>query len=255
MHKLSSTQFEVALNLRLFQPQKRIPRGLKCNCSKDQKRIVDIQGIHFCSGCPYDGVRINSHDRVRDQVVKILKYSGSFTREESTSIFRGSNPDSNLRPDIVAYNLPSTNLPHVLDIQLTAPVPSNSGVLTPSQARTPLRAAKRAAINKIKKYEDIATANNLGFLPFIIEITGRLHPQAEALLKESIDRASDCRGIKAAILWKYWVSSLQIVMQRALADSIIVRAHKLVGGFQENADTYPVRLSDFNYMDRKIRVA
>jgi hypothetical protein len=187
-------------------------------------------------------------------VVKILRYGGSFTRQESSNIFKGSNPDSNLRPDIVAYNLPSTSLPQVLDIQLTSPVPPSNGDLSLSQARTPLRAANKAAANKIRKYGDVATANNLGFLPFIIEITGRLHPQAESVLKDSVNRASDCRGIKAAILWKYWISSLQITLQRAIANSIIIRAHKLVGGFDDNADMYPVRVGDFNYMDTSVKV-
>ena len=89
MHSLSSPQFEVALNLRLFRPQKNILSGLKCNCSKIKTIMVDKEGLHFCSGCSFDGVRINTHDRIRDQISTIMRYSGSFTRQEQSTVFRG----------------------------------------------------------------------------------------------------------------------------------------------------------------------
>ena len=108
----------MALRLRLFMPQKRIlPNTLLCNCKRSTP--VDLQGLHWCTGCNYDGVRINTHNLVRDQIAKILRYCGVNIIIEEQHAFAGNNPDTNRRPDLTAFNLPTTNRPQVLDIQLT----------------------------------------------------------------------------------------------------------------------------------------
>ena len=154
-----------------------------------------------------------------------------------------------MRPDIVVYNFPNQTQPQVLDIQITSPVPYRSGTLTISQARVPLRPANKAVANKQRKYNGLAAANNLGFIPIVFEITGRLHSQATDLLRAALQTASERRAISYDTLWNYWISSLMITLQRCLAKSIIVRAHRLVGQFQNNADTCPARISDFDHMD------
>ena len=71
------------------------------------------------------------------------------------------NPDTNRRPDITAFNLPTTNRPYVLDVQLTSPCPPNGGPLTMAQAQVPLRAANKAALNKERKYRAVAPSRLL----------------------------------------------------------------------------------------------
>ena len=69
IHSFTNTQFEMALSLRLRLPQKCIVKNIRCSCSTARKIVnPDIFGIHFCSGCNKDGVRIQIHDRMRDQI-------------------------------------------------------------------------------------------------------------------------------------------------------------------------------------------
>jgi hypothetical protein len=66
-------------------------------------------------------------------------------------------------------------------------------------------------------------------------------PATKKLLRETVDRALDCRGINAAILWKYWIiwiSSLITILQRNLADFIITRSINVNGHFDDTVGTY-----------------
>ena len=75
MHTMKNAEFEMALLLRLRLPQKCIVAHTRCSCSTRRKVVhPDVYGIHFCSGCNKDGVRIQTHDRIRDQFEKILQY-------------------------------------------------------------------------------------------------------------------------------------------------------------------------------------
>ena len=101
------------------------------------------------------------------------------------------NPDTNRRPDITAFNLPTTNRPYVLDVQLTSPCPPNGVSLAIAQAQVPLRAANKAALNKERKYRAVAHANNLGFIVLIFETTDRMmHSDIDKLLFNSIKAAA-----------------------------------------------------------------
>jgi len=193
MHRFSNAQFEIALRLRLFMPHKRILPNTTCNCRRQTQ--IDPQGLHWCSGCNHDGVRINTHDRVRDHIARILRFCGVSIRVEERDAFAGADPNTRRRPDITAYNLPSSNQPHVLDVQVTSPVPPNGGALTLEQARAPLRAANKAAEQKRAKYRTLVSANHLGFLPLIFETTGTMHDEVEKLLSENLKSVSKQTGI------------------------------------------------------------
>ena len=67
----------------------------------------------------------------------------------------------------------------VADISVCCPYPNGNVGLSRRAALTELRAAKTAFTSKTYKYKDIATLNNLEFLPLIIESSGRLHPKFE----------------------------------------------------------------------------
>jgi hypothetical protein len=251
MHTMSNPQFEIAIRLRLFMAQKRILEHTKCNCVGGGNRpvTVDIQGIHWCSGCKYDGVRIQTHNSMRDQVSKILRYCGVNTRVEHRGDFAGHDPNNNQRADITCFNLVNSSRPHTLDVQMTSPVPANGAPITMAQAKTPLRAANIAATRKERTYREIAPANNLGFIPVIFEITGSLHDQILKLLRVHLQSASATKAIPFAALWKYWMSSLQIVLQRSLANSIIKRAKSIYGHFEETFDTSRAFMLDFDYVN------
>ena len=233
-------QFEMALCLRLRLPQKCIVKNIRCSCSKPG-RIVnpDIYGIHFCTGCNDDGVRIQTHDRTRDQFERILRYCNILTTREEKNIFRGQDPDNGKRADISALNLPGKTVKHLLDIRLTSPIPAtNPERLTLAQAKVPLRAANKSYEEKMRKYAADADDNNLGFIPIVFEITGRMHPATRDLLHEVIAQKARDKVAPFASMWKYWISSLMITIQKNLVDGIHERCSNIYGSkFEETHET------------------
>ena len=253
MHRMSNPQFTVALRLRLFMPQKFIQEGTKCNCSAiaNSTKYVDREGIHFCTGCGFGYTRSRTHDLVRDQLCKTLRYCGVNIRVEERNAFRGSDPNNGTRPDLTAFNLAGTNQSHALDVRLTSPVPANGAVITLNTARKELTAADKAAQAKNKKYAKSASDNNLGFKPIIFEITGAMHREARTLLKTNLMEAAKKKGIVFGVLWKYWVSALMMTMHRSLANGIMTRADSVNGRFEVTHETSKATISTFEYINTR----
>ena len=80
-------------------------------------------------------------------------------------------------------------------------------------AKIPLRAANKSFQEKMRKYEHVAKANDLGFIPIVFETTGRMHPVARSLLVDVIQRTAKERGAPFTSVWKYWISSLMLGLQ------------------------------------------
>jgi hypothetical protein len=198
-----------------------------------------VYGIHFCSGCNKDGVRIQTHDRIRDQFEKILQYGSILTVREEKNIFRANDPDNGKRVDISALNLPGKTVKHLLDIRLTSPIPAtNPEALTLAKAKIPLRAATKSYGEKMNKYLNIAKENDLGFIPIVFEITGRMHPVTRTLLHDVIKKAATEKAAPYASIWKYWVSSLMMTLQKKLVEGILERCSNIYGSkFEETYET------------------
>ena len=239
-HTMQNTEFEMALALRLHLPQKCIVKNVRCSCSTSRKVVKpDVFGIHFCTGCNKDGVRIQSHDRVRDQLDRILRYCDILTVREERNVFRGEDPDNGKRPDISALNLPGKTVKYLLDIRLTSPIPAiNPESLTLAQAKIPLRAANKAYAEKKKKFDEDANNSNLGFLPVIFEITGKMHPEVRTLLQDIITQKARQNSAPFAAIWKYWISSLMMTLQKKLAEGILERCFNVYGSrFRETHES------------------
>ena len=231
MHTISNADCIMMLKLRLRLPQQIILPGTKCDCSTRKKVVtVDKYGIHFCTGCNKDGVRIQTHNATRDHVEKILHYCGILTVKEEAHVFQTADPNNNKRADISALNLPDTFVKHLLDIRLTSPIPAiNPESLIMADAVKVDRAANHSYNEKLHKYEAIASANNLGFIPIVFEITGRMHPVAHTLLEDIIKKTSRDRFAPFEAVWKYWISSLMIVIQKKLVEGIRARCSNRYG--------------------------
>ena len=258
LHKMTNEQFAIALTLRMYLPQKCILPGMKCNCSGNRGKhaVIDVYGIHFCTGCSLQGVRITTHNKVRDRVGMILNYCGVFTVTEERDAFRGDDPTNGKRPDLSAFNLPKLAGKQALDIQITSPIPSGSGhdSLSESQAGKPLRAATKAFQKKQSVYQKICDNNAIGFLPIIFESTGRLHPTTEDLLKNSLQKAAEVRQVEFSRLWKFWMSSLMMLLQSSLAEGIWVRSNSIFGRkFNYTHESTERSVREFN--DRRTGVA
>jgi hypothetical protein len=249
MHKMNNQQFEIALTLRLFLPQKCLIGETMCNC----KKKLDKEGIHFCSGCSYDGARINTHDRFRDQLERIIKYCGIHTKSEERGAFLSGDPACGKRPDISIFNLPNKSGKQILDVQITSPVPPNNPKeFTMKQAKIPLRAANLAHQTKVNNYKDIAPSNNLGFQSIIFEITGRMHSSTQQFLTEILAHSSDRKAIVPERLWHYWISTLMITLQNGLADGIMKRANSRFGAATNFENSKEV-VMEFGYLNSGIK--
>jgi hypothetical protein len=239
-HTMQNTEFEMALALRLRLPQKCIVKNITCTCSTRKKVVKpDIYGIHFCTGCNKDGVRIQSHDRIRDQLDRILRYCNILTVREEKNVFRGNDPENGKRPDISALNLPGKTVKYLLDVRLTSPIPAiNPESLTLAQAKIPCRAANKAFAEKMKKFHEDASNNNLGFLPVIFEITGKMHPEVRTLLHSIVSQKSKQNSAPFAAIWKYWISSLMMTLQKKLVEGILERCFNIYGSrFEETYES------------------
>jgi hypothetical protein len=229
MHELTNEEMEVALRLRLQMGQKYARENVYCNCRKDTRLKVDVSGIHWACGCSKDGVRIYTHDRLKEQIQKILSYASISSKLEQHGLFDATHPDTKKRMDITAFGLPNYDRTVLLDIGVTSPVPPNGGILSVPDSRSKLRAAEHYVYQKNHKYRQIADANNFGFLPLIFEATGAMHPSAIILLKSVLEQAANARNLPFIAAWRFWISSLVICIQRGLARAILVRSRNVRG--------------------------
>jgi hypothetical protein len=238
------------LSMRLRIPLKCIAPGTRCSCSKRKVITVDRFGNHFCTGCTKDGVRIATHDAVRDRVATIMNYCGIFTTTEEKNLFRETDPDDAKRTDISALNLPGRTAKQLLDIRITSCIPSiYPESLTLKQAKIPLRAANSSFKEKMKKYEKRAKDIGLGFIPIVFETTGRMHPVTRALLVEVIQKAATEKGAPFASVWKYWISSLMIALQVNLSEGIFERCSNIYGRmFDETFESRQEVIVDIDYI-------
>jgi hypothetical protein len=231
MHRMTNSQFRTALTLRLFLPQQSILAGTRCLCRKAPNAVsVDAQGVHYCSGCLLTGGRIQTHNRIRDHIVKMMSHSGVSTITEEQGCFRAQDPDNGCRGDISAFNIPNRPGKYILDVRLASPVPPNAPItLTMSQAKQDFRAGNKAFASKQQKYGAMTAAANLGFLPLVFEITGRIHPATKEVLRSILAKSSENRSAPPIAMWRFWISALQIQLQKALADSIIKLSFQING--------------------------
>ena len=101
----------------------------------------------------------------------------------------------------------------------------------------------------MKKYEQSAKNNGLGFIPIVFETTGRMHPVARALLVDVIQRAAKEKGAPFVAIWKYWISSLMIGLQKNLAEGILERCSSIYGRmFSETFESRRDMIVDIDYI-------
>jgi hypothetical protein len=217
-----------------------------------KKHEVDLEGIHFCTGCNLQGVRINTHDRVRDLICSIFSYCGIGIRKEQRNAFRSVDPDAGLRSDITLYRLPSRapGAYHV-DIRITSPVPASvHSQLTVSQATQPFRAGKKSICEKKKKYKVLVEQCQMKFIPIVFEISGKMDANFTALLREVLGFASEERQIPLGPLWHYWVSALMVCLQKHLMEGVQTRSFSLNSrGFTETFESSRSTVHEIDYLD------
>jgi hypothetical protein len=221
LHAIPPKAFSKAIRLRLFLPMNDSLHGLQCPCGRNHGgRRIDDQGLHFVTGCNLKGVRHATHDTVAKHVSDLMRYCGVHTSLEGIGIF---GTDNKLRPDITARNFPGAATPIAFDVRITSAVPANTLEVSNTLANDPLAPSKalRASWNeKVAKYGQLACANNIGFVPLVFDVCGRMHPDSKAVLVTCLREASRVRNIPFSKVWHFWMSSLQITLQRSVVSGI-----------------------------------
>jgi hypothetical protein len=170
-----------------------------------------------------------------------MRYCGIHTSLEGIGIF---GTDNRLRPDITARNFPGAATPIAFDIRITSAVPANTHDVSNTLANDPLAPSKslRASWNeKMHKYSQLARANNIGFVPLVFDVCGRMHPDSKIVFTTCLREASRVRNIPFSKVWHFWMSSLQIILQR----SIISGMDKLtVHALQRGSSVGPLTADD-----------
>ena len=235
---LSNTLFISALRYRLMLEQPTVSPGSRCTCSR--RPVIDSLGHHLATHCGKDGFRNKTHDSVVLVLKEMLNRASLVTRREELGCFREADPNSNERPDLSVLNFPEMRK-LVIDVQVTCPVPGDKS-LTKAQAATPSRAANAAYQRKKSKYADLCDANNLEFLPFIIESTGRLHGEADKFFKKVVSIMSDNSAVHQSVLSAYWQSRLSMCLQSQISQAIVTRAQHINSG-RCNQNNYDFSLS------------
>jgi hypothetical protein len=210
LHAMDSETFKKAVRLRLFQPMNSTLQGLKCPCSTQHGgKTVDKEGLHWITGCKLCGVRQATHDAIADITSVILRNCGVHTSREE----HGNFGPNNLRSDITARNFPRATTAVALDIRITSTVPANTAELTGNLADIN-RALKASYQEKMTKYSELAKANGVEFKPVVFDINGRMHPESRKVYETCLQEAARTRNIPFPALWHYWMSSLQVALQR-----------------------------------------
>jgi hypothetical protein len=170
-----------------------------------------------------------------------MRYCGIHTSLEGIGIF---GADTRLRPDITARNFPGAETPIAFDVRITSAVPANTHDVSNTLACDPLAPSKalQASWNeKQNKYGPLARANNIGFVPLIFDVCGRMHPDSKAVFVTCLREASRARNIPFSKVWHFWMSSLQITLQQ----SIISGMGKLtVHALQRGSSVAPLTAAD-----------
>ena len=240
--RFTNLQFRTALRWRLFQP---ITTPKSCICSKDNR--IDPHCHHIISGCPKEGTRIALHDQIKDTIASIYKYCGLIVKREERHCFQAIDPDNNLRPDISILNPPNGENQQILDVAIVGPIPgSQKGVLniTLTQSHQPGIHSERREQQKIKKYYECSQDNNLQFIPFVIESSGRLGTEALQHLQQVAKYGAEQRGCAPSQMLYYLRKRISCALHKAIANHINKR---LFLSISNQDDTYdPVHNSFYD---------
>jgi hypothetical protein len=244
--------FSKAIRLRLFLPMNDSLHGLLCPCGRTRGgRRVDDQGLHFVTGCNLKGVRHATHDIVAKHVSDLMRYCGIHTSLEGIGIF---GADNRLRPDITARNFPGAETPIAFDVRITSAVPANTHDVSNTLANDPLAPSKALQVSwneKQNKYGPLARANNIGFVPLIFDVCGRMHPDSKTVFVACLREASRIRNIPFSKVWHFWMSSLQITLQQ----SVISGMDKLtVHALQRGSSVAPRTAAD-DVVERSLHIS
>ena len=233
---LTSNEFRVALQLRMFLPVAGFIPGTHCNCTFNNRHPpLDELGHHLAHNCPKRKTAGNTHDEVKITLVELMKYCGYNCRLEPAFFFT----DCDKRPDIVdlhevghcrgtAYDLTCcTTLKRTALPQGSLKPPKRCELLLSGEGC----GASSTAGNKekVKKYKDICEQERFSFKALTFESSGFIDSDFLALLKRMAASCSDVKKIPHDTLYNYFLKKISMKIQGSLARNVIGSSFILSG--------------------------
>ena len=220
--------FKISLCYRLYLPIPPFIDGSRCSCKR--RTHLDPLGHHLATACGVAGTRHHTHDSMAHVLKDMLNYAGIMTRHEEIGCFREAFPDNNQKPDLSVFNMPNLDKKLVLDIAVASPVDSQvSRQISRRVALNKERRAKSRFNEKVTKYQEVSTANNLEFLPIIIESTGGLHHKALEFYNSVIDHMSNGDNQYKLMCNLFWSGRLSCRLQKSIASAILSKSQVVNG--------------------------
>jgi hypothetical protein len=220
--------FRVALCYRLYLVIPPFIDGSRCSCKR--RSHLDPLGHHLATGCGVGGTRHHTHDAIAHVLKDMLNYGGIMTRHEEIGCFREAFPDNNQRPDLSVFNMPNLDKKLVLDVAVASPVDAQGPrQISRRVALSKERRAKSRFSNKVAKYQAVSAANNLEFLPIIIESTGGLHHKALDFYNSVIDHMSSGDNQYKLMCNLFWSGRISCRLQKSIASAILSKSQVVNG--------------------------
>ena len=148
-----------------------LQQTMVCTCAGGNRPqpSVDLFGNHILR-CPNYGTPTRVHDTLVHMFVMLLRTLGLAVSLEPIGLFDNVNADDNRRPDILIHNPYGEGQRVILDVAVTGVTGRNR--CSDEDVDQPLRIRFN---QKKAKYDHIAGANGLTFIPAIFSHTGQIH--------------------------------------------------------------------------------
>jgi hypothetical protein len=252
---MTSEQFRISLARRLGEVIPDIPRNKICTCKN--KTVVDEKGVHLES-CMKMGLVIKQHDELVRELRNFVKAHGLEVEIEPI-LERGTDgrSDNCYRGDLAISVLFRGYQKVVLDIRICNPLlPSN---ISAASVMNPGEAAEKGAKGKVASYihrgiiaeETLSSPDGWTFIPFIAESYGALNVDAINFIRDITNRRAKVIGVKASILYRYWMKRISVCIQKNVANTILGRSFELCSADIHGFDfsTSKEFMSDAEQMD------
>ena len=181
-------------------------------CPVCNEEVLDANGKHGVN-CKKSGDIIQRHNDIRDYL-----YAQCRTAQLSPQKEQGDG--DGLRPGDVYLPRWVGIQPAAIDVSVVNPLNAN---IVSKAAVEEGAAASEAAHRKCTKYAPYVAANNVSFIPFIMETFGGFGLDAIAFTKRLATQASRHRGTDYKTEKKHLFQKLSLTLQRGIAKMLIAR--------------------------------
>jgi len=181
-------------------------------CPVCNEETLDANGNHGVN-CKKSGDMISRHNAIRDYLASQCQTAQLSPRTEV-------GDEGNLRPGDVFLPRWAGIKPAAIDVSVVNPLKVGS---VAKSAKEQGATAAKAAEDKCRKYAPYVAANDVSFIPFIMETYGGLGVDAIAFIKRLATQVARHRGTEYKTEKKHLFQKLSLTLQRGVAKMLTSR--------------------------------